>query len=81
MTDYKLKKILNENTVILSSTYGHQLWSKCTLRKNSICEQTRINIPKGSKAFRPDANSYNRTHRISQIGMYNILALVNKRQA
>jgi hypothetical protein len=72
MTDYRLEQVLNENTVVLSSKYGSQIWSKCKLRKDNTCEQTGIILIKGSGAFRPNTNGYNRMHRIS-INAMNII--------
>ncbi len=75
MTDYKVEKILSEETVVLSSKYGTQIWDLVKLRKNKICEQTKIELPKGSKAFRPITNGYNRMDRISKVAMTTIIDL------
>ena len=79
MTDYKLEQIWQEDTVILtSSEYGRQIWCKCILRKNNICELTNIKLIKGNKAYRPITNGYNRMHRISEIAMKSICKIANK---
>ena len=75
MTNYTLEQILDKNIVILNSEYGSQMWSRITLRKDTICEETKLALSKGMKAFRPNTNGYNRMHRISEIGMNGICAL------
>lgn len=69
MPDYTLERRLGQDFVMLSSEYGSQLWSKITLRKDTTCEELNITLPKGTKAYRPSTNRYNRMHRISEAGM------------
>ena len=75
MTNYILEQILSENIFVLNSEYGSQIWTKITLRKDNICEQTKIKLIKGTRAYRPNTNGYNRMHRISEIAMNGICAL------
>lgn len=75
MTDYKIVQIIDQNTVVLESKYGTQIWTIVTLRKDNICEQTKIVLQKGVKAYKPNTNGYNRSHRISVIAMGNLKEL------
>ncbi len=65
MTDYKLETILDENNVVLNSSYGCQIWSRAKLGNDRTCQRTGKKLLKGAEVFRPVTNGYNRSHRIS----------------
>jgi hypothetical protein len=69
MSVYTFEKRLGAGIAGLVSEYGKQLWSTGKCRKDFVCQITGKNIPKGSVAYRPITNGYNRMHRISEDGM------------
>ena len=77
MTIYTVEKVLNPNLIVLMSIYGSQMWNKVTLRKNTTCEQIGIPLPKGTRAYRPHTNGYNRMDRISEPAMETLVNLKN----
>lgn len=70
MNSFKLKKKISDECFLLESgVYGTQMWQKCRVRKSHKCSRLDKEIEKGSLAFRPFTNGYNRMCRISLIGM------------
>lgn len=72
MTNYYFINTINDEMVVLNSKYGQHIWTLIKLRKDTICVEMNIKIPKGSMAYRPITNGYNRMERISIIGMKSI---------
>ena len=73
MTNYFFINTINGEMVFLNSKYGQQIWTLIKLRKDAICAEMNIKIPKGSMAYRPITNGYNRMERISELGMETIM--------
>lgn len=66
---YEIKRYMNDDLVLLwTAECGEQLWTKGSIRKQTVCAITGKPI-EGKSAWRPITNVNNRWRRISPKGM------------
>jgi hypothetical protein len=71
--DYTLEDWKDIGIAILRHPeYGRQIWVPSRMRKPHTCAVTGEVIAKGSRAFRPITNGYNRMQRISEQGIEHL---------
>lgn len=64
-TDYRRVAVMNEGLLrVASEKYGMQLFTRVKLRKNTSCAACGDPLNKGTEAFSPLTNGYNRMHRV-----------------
>ena len=63
-TGYAVVQRLATGVVVLSSPYGHQVFSMVKIRKARACSACGQALVRLALAFRPLTNGNNRTHRI-----------------